>query len=253
MYSKINRKILTEEIRTITLDIFDTVLLRKIWPENLQFYLVAKKWLPFFHKYFSSGLTVAELYSYRIYTRNELISIHREYNTPGSKQEYDVNLRIWFSKIVNLLSLKHNVKMTKSQTDALVTGMIEAELTTEEKNLVPNLTLIQDINRLKHEHPKLRVYFVSDMYLSHAEINRLLSHFEIGIFDGGVVSNEVGYTKGSGRLYDYLHSSKILGHTFDLAHNLHIGDNEISDFHRALSSGSDAILYHKPRLRRLPI
>lgn len=57
IYNQINKFIIKRQIRTITLDIFDTVLMRDVWPEDIQFYEVAKKWQPLFKKYFKTKNT----------------------------------------------------------------------------------------------------------------------------------------------------------------------------------------------------
>lgn len=260
MYSKISQKINTQDISTITLDVFDTILLRKTWPEDLQFYQVAKKWQPVFAQYFSQGITPDELYSFRIYARQELIAINRQYNTGSepknnfsleSNLEYDVNLNTWFSKTIDLLTVKHRTKLNAEQRQTILAKMIQVEIDTEKQNLIPNIPLIDTITRLKRQHRGLKVFFVSDMYLTSSDIEQLLNYFQINIFDGGVTSTETKHTKATGRMFDYLHQSKILCDDFNLSHNLHIGDSQTSDFKNALIAGSDAILYHQIRFRRL--
>ena len=53
------------DILTVTVDVFDTILLRKAWPEGLQFLEVADVMLPLFHKYINSSITAYEIYSWR--------------------------------------------------------------------------------------------------------------------------------------------------------------------------------------------
>lgn len=256
LYQKLHQQVKDQNLTTVTLDIFDTILMRKIWPEDLQFYKVATKWQPLFQKHFAKTITADELYSFRIYARQELIAVHRRYNLPKTSDfdlnpapEYDVTLRTWFSKIIDLLAVKHKIKTYDRA--ALLREMIKVELDTEKSHLTPNRDLINCLARLKRQHRHLKIFFVSDMYLTAKEITELLNHFHITIFDGGITSTEAKYTKATGALYDYLHASKILCPEFNLSQNLHIGDNRISDYNHAIISGSSAILYHKPRLRTL--
>ena len=241
------------------MDIFDTVLLRKIWPEDVQFYLVAQKWQRLFCQLFSSSITPGEIYQIRVYSRNELKSANCRYNCSQKKGdfslagnvEYDVNLTIWFREIIRLFEVKYKKKLNNDAKEKLVKQMVFTELGTEKENLIPNYQLIKVIRKIKRENKNLKVYFVSDMYLSSDEIGELLSSFKINIFDGGVSSTEVRHTKASGKLFDYLHEAHYFGKDFDISRNIHIGDNRQSDYRNALLSGSNAVLYRKLRLRKL--
>lgn len=259
LYHKINQQVSQQNINTITLDVFDTVLLRKIWPEDLQFLKVAKKWASIFRQVFSKHITADELYSYRIYARKELIAIHKRYNRPSTDSnfsleslvEYDVNLDSWFSQIIDLISTKYQVKLTSNQKTQILRSMIKIELETEKQSLIPNRKIINVIKKLKDKYPRLKVFFVSDMYLTSENLKILFDHFKIDIFDGGITSTEAGHTKATGKLYDFLHESKILDQNFNISYNLHIGDSKISDVKNAILSGSEALLYKKIRLRKI--
>lgn len=258
LYHKIDHKIRTQGIDTITLDIFDTILLRKIWPENLQFYKVARVWLPIFNGCFSKDITTDEIYSVRLYSRNELIHINREYNyteaekfSLESEKEYDVNLDNWFMEIINYFASKYSKNLNEKQKQMLLKQMIDIELSTEKENLIPNTELINTLLQLKRKHKKLKIFYLSDMYLRTPDITHLFDHFGIHIFDGGITSTEAEYTKATGNLYNYIHATKKLYKGFNLSRNLHIGDNKTSDYMNALISGSDAVLYHKIRFRRV--
>ena len=50
---KIKRLVEDNQVKTITLDVFDTILMRKVWPEDQQFITVADKWLPYFREIIS--------------------------------------------------------------------------------------------------------------------------------------------------------------------------------------------------------
>lgn len=62
--NRIEKIINSSDVTSITLDIFDTILLRKIWPEEKQFYLVAKQWAPLFQDAIDDSITPAELLSF---------------------------------------------------------------------------------------------------------------------------------------------------------------------------------------------
>lgn len=73
-------KLSDNSVKSATFDIFDTVLLRKIHPEEMQFLEVAKQWTPLFRKVVSNKIEANELLSVRIYARKELWNINSKYN-----------------------------------------------------------------------------------------------------------------------------------------------------------------------------
>ena len=244
-------KLSNNDVKSVTFDIFDTVLLRKIHPEEMQFLEVAKQWVPLFNKVVSDKIEANELLSTRIYARKELWNINSKYNTRGASDKdpllslyvYDVTLEEWFALIVDLLVEKYNKKINQEAKDSLVASMIDAEIKTEKRELFPNEPLIEAVRKARQNNPQLKVYFVSDMYLSKRYILDLLHHFGIDIFDDGIVSTDVGCIKANGGLFSYLHNKKVFGDSFDLSTNIHIGDSRTSDYLMPIANGSDAILY----------
>lgn len=250
-------KLSDNSVKSATFDIFDTVLLRKIHPEEMQFLEVAKQWTPLFHKVVSDKIEANELLSIRIYARKELWNINSKYNKHETSDDdplsslyaYDVTLEEWFALIVDLLVEKYDKKINQEAKDNLVASMIDAEIQTEKSELFPNEPLIKTVRKARQNNPQLKVYFVSDMYLSKKYILDLLHHFGIDIFDDGIVSTEVGYIKANGGLFSYLHNKKVFGDSFDLSTNIHIGDSRTSDYLMPIANGSDAILY-RPNNRK---
>ena len=245
------------DIHSLTLDIFDTVLYRRIWPEEKQFYQVAKRWLPMLQKTISSGLTTGEVWSWRIYARNELLDAKNTYpdrslkvDKVNGRANYDVTLIDWFTELVKLLAIKHARRVSEHTIQQLVRQMIDVELQTEIENLQPNDQLVQLIKYLKQKY-HLKVYFISDMYLTTTQITELLSKLGVDIFDDGIASVDLGYGKYNSRAYSVIHNQQIFGPDFDISHNLHIGDNPYSDVEQAIFAGSSALLWHQPRLRRI--
>ena len=135
LYRIIENEIKEKGIETITLDIFDTVLLRKIWPEDMQFLKVSRKWIPELREVFSNNIQEYELYSLRMYTRKELLNINYTYDTDREK-EYDVNLKIWFKSILEQLSMKYSIKLRREEIEKLVQKMIQLEIDTEKEELI---------------------------------------------------------------------------------------------------------------------
>ena len=154
LYRIIENEIKEKGIETITLDIFDTVLLRKIWPEDMQFLKVSRKWIPELREVFSNNIQEYELYSLRMYTRKELLNINYTYDTDREK-EYDVNLKIWFKSILEQLSMKYSIKLRREEIEKLVQKMIQLEIDTEKEELIPNAELIEAIQKIKKKYKEL--------------------------------------------------------------------------------------------------
>lgn len=167
------------EIRTITVDIFDTILIRKIHPEERQFFLVARQWQKLLQKTFSPELDAEKILNFRIYARKKLFTANRcfgEVPKLGFKHSFDVTLSSWFSELVHSLENHYNITLTNEARNKLVQEMIKIELDVEKKQLQPNRALIELLKTLKRRY-QLKIYFVSDMYLDSDQISLLLQFF----------------------------------------------------------------------------
>ena len=258
LYRRFSRLIRQYQLKSITLDLFDTVILRRIWPEERQFLKVAAAWLPLFQQNIDPDLTAYELFSWRQYIRHELLHIEHRYR-PDCKDsvrrpyfyEPDLELAPWFRTIVTSLSQKYQVQLSQRQVQAMTREMIALELQTEMRYLRPNRRLLQQLQQLRRTFPDLKLYYVSDMYLTRTQIQQLLDHLGIDCFDGGIVSIQAHRTKATGQLFYHLDSAQPFPTHFDLAHNLHCGDNLHSDYRMAIQAGSLAYHYRPLRIRRM--
>ncbi|MDR0955642.1 MAG: hypothetical protein LBM73_00780 [Candidatus Nomurabacteria bacterium] len=250
LYKAIARRVDLCRATTITCDIFDTILLRNQWPEDLQFLKIAEKlWLPLFQKSISPNITAYELYTTRQYARRELFDAHYSYGQTKNV-DFDVNLSGWFSGLIDILSQKYDVKLTNPTRQKLLNKMIEAELQTERENLRVNWPLVDALRKIKQTHHGLKIFFLSDMYLTGEQIKMLLDGKGVDIFDGGFSSTDLQAAKGSGLLYDKVFNRQMLGVDHDIFHNLHIGDNPTSDGRSANLAGSETMLWRRGGWRR---
>lgn len=122
-----------------------------------------------------------------------------------------------------------------SYTDTQCNALMELELETELRLVIPRIALREMAARLIAAGK--RIVLCSDMYLSSEAIRKLLvrcgypENLEIW------VSSEKGATKQSGKLWDmlfsYLPSDKKC---------IHVGDNERADYQRLRQLGKDAVL-----------
>lgn len=88
------------------------------------------------------------------------------------------------------------------------------------------------------------IYFISDMYLDHGFIEKLLRDNGYGTYNGLYISGMIGTSKASAKLYDY-----IRRHTQAFGDWLHIGDNYVSDHENARINGLNTYYYRAVRDR----
>ena len=258
LYRRFSRLISKYQLKSITLDLFDTIILRQIWPEERQFLKVAAAWLPLFQRAINPNITSYELFSWRQYIRHELLHIEHRYR-PECKDtvrqpyfyEPDLDLETWFSAIVTGLSQKYQIQFTRRQIQTMVHEMIALELQTEKHYLRPNRHLLAQLQQLRRTFPDLKLYYVSDMYLTPVQIQQLLDYLDIDCFDGGIISIQAHRTKATGQLFYHLDAAQPFPEFFDLAHNLHCGDNFHSDYRMPIQAGSLAYHYRPLRARHL--
>lgn len=223
------------KIRSISVDIFDTTLLRDVWPEELQFIEVAKQWIQCFRESGFDDITAYELLTYRNYARQILLNAFEN----ESDVDKEITVNDWFCEIIRLIALKYDVNLTEKMQKRLVKQMIKIELNVESRHLKANLSLVEFLETARKKY-NLRIVYISDMYLGKEDVDQLLKNAGLEqLFDDGITSSGVGMGKYSGKLYRYVHENRIV----NLTTNLHIGDNIVSDYHAAISEGSRAIHY----------
>lgn len=225
----------------ITVDIFDTLLLRRKWPEDVQFMEVSKIWAQIFEEYFSKSFSYYEIYTYRQEIRKVLqtakkLSIEQE----STYDKATVGIVEWFESVALAIASTCKHRMSRDDLDVLVGKMVQAELKNEKSNLTPNKNLIKKIRSAQLNKSSLKIYYLSDMYLRSRDIDELLKSFSIDdLFDGGYTSSDIKKAKWSGRLYEHIKDK--LG----TKNILHIGDNRKSDYLMAKRAGFTAIHYRK--------
>lgn len=117
--------------------------------------------------------------------------------------------------------------------------MKEKELQWEKQVLRANPEMLQVFEYAKQQGK--RIIIVSDMYLSSAFVNEVLTKNGITGYEKIYMSSEYNQTKHSGNLYKaVLDELKISGREI-----LHIGDNKKSDAKMAAKAGLNAVLYEQ--------
>ena len=238
----------TETYKTVTTDIFDTVLLRKVWPEGRQFLMAAERSLYLFHEAISEDITAYEIFSWREHVRNEILNAKRQ--DKDADNDSDLTLDEWFHQLFTTLYAKHHAK-SKKAPQRLIDELIAIEIELEKKLLFPNRKLIEAFREAKATNPKLKIFFLSDMYLTTSQVEELLRFHDIlDIFDGGTTSVDIGNAKHSAKLFYHIQTDKKTFVDINLETNVHIGDSHHSDVAMAEIAGSKAVLYEEFRARK---
>ncbi len=238
LYHKILKLATSGKINTITVDVFDTILLNDYWPNDLRYLDLANSWLPIIHRVISSQITAYELYDWRRFAQNELQHTHQP-----------LRLDLWLDALINLLCHKYHIALTDDQHLELLASLITIELDFIIHNTQINHSLITQLSAVKQLIPKLKIYFITHSPLTSAQIKTLFTISHIQVFDGGISSSDLTNDYSSDELYHVLLSnlsSKINPQT-----NLHIGDQHSRDCLTPRARGSYTLPYRPLRLRGL--
>lgn len=104
----------------------------------------------------------------------------------------------------------------------VLNDLIDTELEFEAKSCIVNKTILKLVEDVLHEG-KI-VIFISDMYLRHSDIIKLLKIKKVDLLTEGISSCDVGKGKADGTLFSYV------ANYFPNKKILHIGDSFRSDF-----------------------
>lgn len=217
-------------ITTVTLDIFDTFLLRNSKPEWLRFFETAKLHANFFreqgYNFSTECLFAARLTAHKIaYRTAPLVGKYR-----------DASIHQIFRIFLNYIGLDAH--------DSTIHELIDLELSYEKKNLTINKMLLNIAN--KFHKGGVKIFFLSDMYFQKNHIEILIQHFIRQKFYKDIyVSSEFSATKLSGILFRiFFDREKIRPQSV-----LHLGDNVVSDIIRPKELGIYTIHTPRPRLQ----
>lgn len=108
-------------------------------------------------------------------------------------------------------------------TDKTKDEVLKMEVDIDISSLAPVKKVIDKINRLRK---KGKIIFISDMYLPYETLKNALEQMGILKNDSLYVSGDIGLTKRSGKLFDYVKNKEHLS----FFNWKHYGDNALSDF-----------------------
>lgn len=210
-----------EGVRTISFDVFDTLLFRKCSPEAVQ-YGVARALAELVGR---SGREAADVLRMRDSCYAEEASSNRARGLDGDAHLTAINHR-WAQKLL---------PDQESRWPDLEAFALKEKLRYEELACYANPMMPSALVDLRQRG--FRLIYISDMYLGEELVSRLLAHCGLRqFFDAGYVSGDCGLTKQTGRLY-----REVLKREGTAANTVvHIGDSAEADGRRAAEAGMAA-------------
>jgi HAD superfamily hydrolase (TIGR01549 family) len=225
-YHRFRALALGPEVKVVSVDVFDTLLLRTTRPEEQRFEDIAGRQLAALR---AAGHQVAATPRELLILRLQSTRIAKRNAQPvlGDREaSYDQIA----GALLDALGLNRD----------LVPLLRECEIEYEAANLYPNRLLIEILNGARRAGK--RVICLSDMYLSNREIGELLRRKAEGCTPDAIyVSADFGYRKASGQLYREVARRE----SAEPEEIVHCGDNRRADVVMARSQGLGAV--HAPR------
>ena len=218
---------LDPKTKVVSVDVFDTLLLRTTKPETARFLEIGKRQLRILHHHGAlARLTGHDLFILR------LMAARAAYrNAPDIDGIREAN----YESIASIMLSASGVR----PSDELIGKMLHEELHYESGVLVPNRMLVRILKDAKKAGK--RVICISDMYLRADHIRSLIQLSGIDFIDTVYSSADFGYGKSSRRLFKKVLEIEGVNET-QLSH---CGDNAVSDFKAAVELGIKA--FHVPR------
>ncbi len=216
---KLTRFTFPDDIKLISFDVFDTLLIRKIEPPSAVKQLVSS---------LVSKLGYLDIDPDKLLALRNSIEEDLRVETQQNGFDDECSLVEVVDRLVKHLGAESSLK----------NALLELELKTE-KSLVSPMPFIREF--LLKLRSRYRLVAVSDTYYPGEMVNHLLNHCGYNnVFDMIYCSCDYKFNKGSGNLF-----RKILEVNDLPAHEvLHIGDNLISDYLVPRTIGMQAVYIH---------
>ncbi len=215
-------------ITTVSFDVFDTLLLRGLKSEMRRYYELSERFENVLRSSFGFDLDAKEIFAAR------LTAFRVGYRTVAA----NCGVREGnYSSILPLMLKILNIDSAK--IEAIAATLTGIEVAYEIENLVVNPILARMFSEGAFD--EYDVMFISDMYLPLEIITRLVMNYYPKLtLATSFSSAEVGLTKSSGLLYDF-----VLQTLNKQRHEIcHLGDNIKSDVQMAKARGLSAL--HMP-------
>lgn len=221
----------TQNLTLITFDVFDTLITRDVDPNLVILatgrYVCFKLNLEVNQKNLEAVLELRQLAWEKVISSKKLVNSALE---DGTLNEM---FPIWLEE----LSLNFG---EFSCANLRVEDLLNFELGLEELLVRPIVDSLETLRELKNQG--IQLFFVSDMYMSFEQVNRLLEKAGyVNLFSGGYVSGEHGLLKRSGNLFELIAKDGIKP-------DLHVGDNLDADFKMPTSRAIKSLHWEAPEM-----
>lgn len=206
----------TADYKLISVDIFDTLLLRAVAKPIDLFELVWEE---------ARRRDVAKISMYPKEYMKFRVEMERRARLHASNRE---------------VTLKDIYQLYPDYITDDVNALMNLEIEFEKKYCYPNFVVLEWLKEAKENG--CTIALVSDMYLTKNEIEEILSanNIDLSMFDTIIVSNEYRRNKQNGELFDILFK---MYPEIEKEKILHIGDNKNADYNQPLNRGIKAFHY----------
>jgi FMN phosphatase YigB (HAD superfamily) len=206
----------------VTFDLWDTLIKRTRPADAAKVASARRLWL----ELGSPRWNVWELFEARVDAERELaVGAHDE--------EYEIHRVV--ERWLDLLGIEAQNRV------ALVTSLVDAEITDEIAGTVPVAAMATVVARLRAQQlPGRSLAVLSDFYIGADGLSKLLDHHGLNLHPDDIhVSCELGASKRLGTAFGAVEA--LYGVEPD--RHVHIGDHPIADAQRALENGTRAVLF----------
>ena len=210
----------------LTLDIWDTILRRKCHPDEIKIITSRYLFLSYYSDIKEEFRNVKRLTELRVECEVEIGQ------KKTSNDRYDDEYCI--CDVFALLCRK--IFDSKTDKEKIISELYQYELNAEKENIYLDTSIVRTINEISYS----KIAYISDFYAGKEFMDELLAHVQFPKnFDYKYISCERGYNKRSGRLFDCVLND--IG--ISPEEQIHIGDNEHSDYNIPKSKGISCIRY----------
>ncbi len=219
-------------VGTVTFDLFDTLLIRRIHDPDLVKLPVAR---------FVADLARAEGLNWNQQQVQDLRDDIEKRHRRETGQKFDDHEACYPYYMQEMLT-----KIFSDVADeALFDKVADYEVAMENSMLVPRGELVDWLKELKGQSKNILV--VSDIYLPARYLERFVEHAGfLDLVDGVISSADTFLAKASGKAFPLLQKK----YNLDPARWLHVGDNPVSDGLRPLEFGIKALVLHDSSEKR---
>jgi FMN phosphatase YigB (HAD superfamily) len=217
--------------KILTFDVFDTLIMRPVDP-----HLTIEATTRFVCRRLGLN-THGDDYANVLELRQSTWAVLFEDMAGQGRANEDATIHEMFPLWVKRLAAA-GYEVKKNQLTAREIADFEIDL--ELEVIEPVVDSLSSLRELKDRGIKL--YFISDMYLSYSDVARFLDHAGYnGLFDGGFVSGDEGCLKRTGTLFAHVKAAGI--HS-----DLHVGDNKLADHDMPRAAGIPALHWEAPEM-----